>query len=584
MKPDLSIIIPCYNCFDTLEETVESCYFQGLDNFEIVMVDDGSTDGTRTMMQKLAEKHPEIKLFYHDKNKGGGVTRNTAVKNSKGDVIFCLDSDDVLPENTLSRMLAFMKEKNCDGVGVHRSIKFRGENINDIVVVHVFGYVGEKIPLESLLQKNDVYCSLYSTFMITKKAFDAIGGYPEYHGFDTQGLAWRFLVGGFTAYTCPDAAYLHRIEYKKSYYLREAEAGKANYNWQDVLSEFIFLFDNETQKFILDFDCKDFSRSLFEEFKKRDHIFKKNYLELLGTPRVQEKIHNPKRVIIKRMSIRGFIIRIKGRLKNNRVLYSFAVYIYALLKRLKKLFSEGESRKEYYKQIEKIKKEKKIILDLSFGGIGDCLAFSTLPRLSKEAYDINFYLSKKSLEVLRQKDTLKLCFELNPYFKGLSDDRNTFKPQFFEREKSIYTFLTDKEGENVIETMERQFGLKGKGVPELCYKPNTLEQYKHIVLVDENTISGKKFGWMFKDGVFHKEAMKHCDKDDKIEYADPSKQDLFTYVDMIYSCKHFVGTFSGGASIAACFKKPFSVLWPHNAINGSNYQFRYKNGAGVYVK
>lgn len=326
-KKDISIIIPCYNCADTLVEAVESCFLQGLDNFEVVMVDDGSTDKTREVMQTLAKKHSEIKLFYHDKNKGGGATRNTAIGHSEAEVIFCLDSDDILPENTLSKMFTFMKEKKCDGVGIHKSVKFRGKNTNDIEHIDIFGYSGEKIPFESLVEKNGVMCPLYSTFMHTKKAFSVAGGYPTEHGFDTQGFAWRFLSAGLVAYTCPDAVYLHRIQFKKSYYLREAEAGKANYNWQDILAEHLELFNDESQKFILTFNCKDFSRSIFGEIKKKKNLFRGNYALILGTAYKRGKIIFNKRDYVGRSSIRGYFFRIK-----NRVILVFKTYNEKLLK------------------------------------------------------------------------------------------------------------------------------------------------------------------------------------------------------------------------------------------------------------
>lgn len=261
-KKNLSVIIPCFNCEKTLEEAVNSCFAQGLDNFEIILVDDASTDGTREVMKTLSLQHQEIRCFFHDVNKGGGATRNTAVDHAQADVIFCLDSDDILPKDTLIKMFLFMKEKDCDGVGIHRSIKFIGTDINAINVIHTFGYPGEKIPKESLLQKNNILCPLYSTFMFSKKSFTSIGGYPTSHGFDTQGFAWRFLMNGFTAYTCPDAEYLHRINFHESYYLREYNAGKINYNWQKVLEEFIFVFSREAQEIIITFNLSSVDKEL----------------------------------------------------------------------------------------------------------------------------------------------------------------------------------------------------------------------------------------------------------------------------------------------------------------------------------
>jgi|APSaa5957512535_1039671.scaffolds.fasta_scaffold04696_2 hypothetical protein len=148
---------------------------------------------------------------------------------------------------------------------------------------------------------------------------------------------------------------------------------------------------------------------------------------------------------------------------------------------------------------------------------------------------------------------------------------------------SFLQFFTDKGGVSNIEMIENQFGLRGLGVPKLYYKPKFIYKYKNVVLIDKNMISGENFGWKFYDNSFEKEALKRsgCNI---FEYVNTEKQDLFTYIDMIYSCKYFVCTFSGSASIAACLKKQYSVIWPYNAVNGTNYQFRYLNSLATYVK
>jgi hypothetical protein len=175
--------------------------------------------------------------------------------------------------------------------------------------------VGDRIPFESLLEKDGVTCSLYSTFLITRKAFDLIGGYPTEHGFDTQGMAWRFLAAGLTAYTCPETTYLHRIGFHPSYYVRESNAGRQNYNWQDIFFEHFGLFDDATQEFIRTYDCKDFSKNIFDELKKRGRVFRPNCIELLGKP---QALHHPQegtREYIRRDSAHGIFLRLRSRLK-----------------------------------------------------------------------------------------------------------------------------------------------------------------------------------------------------------------------------------------------------------------------------
>lgn len=266
---DLSIIIPCYNCAGTLREAVESCFEQelknpdGTDSFEIVMVDDGSTDTTRMIMEELAREHENIRCVYHEKNAGGGAARNTAVDHCTSGIIFCLDSDDILGPDCLKNMLALQKEKNADGIGIHRSHKFRGTNKNDIEVVHTFARANEKILLSDLLERNGS-CSLYSTFMFTKEAFTRAGGYPTDHGFDTQSFAWRFLAAGNAAYTAEGADYFQRVHFSESYYLREAAGGRINYNWFEIFDEHFPLLAPAMQQAVLYFDYQDTTVNIYD--------------------------------------------------------------------------------------------------------------------------------------------------------------------------------------------------------------------------------------------------------------------------------------------------------------------------------
>src|SRR3989304_763913 len=218
MNKRLTIIIPCYNCGATLEEAVESCYAQGLENFEIVMVDDGSTDNTRAVMKKLADKHPEVKLFHHDKNRGGGAARNTAVENSEEEIIFCLDGDDVLPPKVLPKMLSLMKEKRCDGVLFEETRFFYDKNIKKIEIVKNT-VIDKPIELADLFKEKTGFLTKHN-FLYTKESFNNSGGYPIDHGFDTQTFGLRFLSNGHKAYVCLGTFYFHqRSKVASSYFM-----------------------------------------------------------------------------------------------------------------------------------------------------------------------------------------------------------------------------------------------------------------------------------------------------------------------------------------------------------------------------
>lgn len=87
----LSVVMPVFNEVDTLEEIVRQVLATGM-AFEIVMVDDGSTDGTRDLMKQW-EDHDTIKILYHDKNRGKGSAVRTGFNAASGNTIIIQDAD-----------------------------------------------------------------------------------------------------------------------------------------------------------------------------------------------------------------------------------------------------------------------------------------------------------------------------------------------------------------------------------------------------------------------------------------------------------------------------------------------------------
>jgi len=250
----LTIIMPCYNCQDTLEEAVDSIYTQNIDiPFEIVMVDDSSIDTTRDIIKCLADQYKEIKYIFHQENRRGGAARNTAVANSDGDIIFCLDSDDILPSNMLNKMIQYMSENKCDGVVIGKSIFFVGDigNIRNEVL-----YEEKKLKFEDLF--SEVPVSVTGNFLYTRETFDIAGGYPETHGFDTQCYGYRVLANNLNIQVCKDAYYYQRIPQKKSNYIRQLEAGNVSKNWFYILSENFYKFSDEVKELILNYDYKSY--------------------------------------------------------------------------------------------------------------------------------------------------------------------------------------------------------------------------------------------------------------------------------------------------------------------------------------
>ena len=263
--------MPCYNCEDTLLEAVESIFFQNLqDPFEVVMVDDGSTDSTRKLIVDLEKKHQEVRYVFHETNQGGGAARNTGIKESKGELIFCLDSDNFFSENVLQKMIDDLEKDGVDGVVIHDRRFFRDDN-HGVYSSHHNPVEEQPFSLSDLFNASGL---LLDNFLFTRAAYDKTLGYPVRHGFDTQCFEFRFLAAGNKVKTSAGSVFYHRQVTKgKSYFQRVYEQGMFSVNFYLIFEEILPLLSDSIIIEILNFD-------IFHKNKLGENNIK-NYLEFL---------------------------------------------------------------------------------------------------------------------------------------------------------------------------------------------------------------------------------------------------------------------------------------------------------------
>lgn len=111
-NPLVSVITPAYNAERFLAGTIESVQQQTYTNWEMVIVDDQSTDRTLEIAKTYADQDSRIRIYRLEKNSGAAVARNTAMKHAKGRYIAFLDSDDQWFPEKLEKQLRFMQEKD----------------------------------------------------------------------------------------------------------------------------------------------------------------------------------------------------------------------------------------------------------------------------------------------------------------------------------------------------------------------------------------------------------------------------------------------------------------------------------------
>ncbi len=161
--PEISIIIPTYNNQGTIKKTIHSVLNQSFTNFEIIVVDNGSTDGTKTIIKSIKDKR--IKYFHRTKNYGAASARNYGARKAKSDLLNFLDSDDLFLDNFLSTTVSFLnKYKAIDGIAT-------GVKINARLHDYWHDRICNCIPINKVIRKNIFFvCGGFNENIIFKNA------------------------------------------------------------------------------------------------------------------------------------------------------------------------------------------------------------------------------------------------------------------------------------------------------------------------------------------------------------------------------------------------------------------------------
>jgi len=163
MNNKVSIIIPCYNHAEYLPETLDSVLAQTYKNWECIVVDDGSVDKSRDVVQEYISKDSRFTYLYQD-NQGPSAARNNGIRHSCGEFILPIDADDLIAATYLEKAIkAFITHPQLKLV--YCKVKFFGER-NRIWELPDYSY-------EGLLWENMIFCSA----MYKRNDYDKTCGY-----------------------------------------------------------------------------------------------------------------------------------------------------------------------------------------------------------------------------------------------------------------------------------------------------------------------------------------------------------------------------------------------------------------------
>lgn len=128
----VSIVMPNYNCAKFIKETIQSVIEQTYSNWEILFVDDCSTDDSIAVAESFCDSR--IRIFKNEKNSGAAVSRNKALREAKGRWIAFLDSDDIWVKDKLEKQILFMEENNYSfSYAKYEEVDENGTKLNKIV-------------------------------------------------------------------------------------------------------------------------------------------------------------------------------------------------------------------------------------------------------------------------------------------------------------------------------------------------------------------------------------------------------------------------------------------------------------------
>ncbi|HLO87539.1 MAG TPA: glycosyltransferase [Nostocaceae cyanobacterium] len=201
--PKISVIIPAFNCESTIKRTIESVLNQTFTDWELIIINDGSTDATLDIISAFSDSR--LKVFSFD-NAGGNVSRNRGLKLAMGEFVSFLDGDDMWTSDKLLSQLKAL-QNNPQAAVAYSWTDYIDEN--DKIVISGGRLVANGNVYERLLLTN--FLENGSNPLIRKEAIIELGGFDENLSAAQDWDMWLRLAAKFEFVNVPSAQILYRI-------------------------------------------------------------------------------------------------------------------------------------------------------------------------------------------------------------------------------------------------------------------------------------------------------------------------------------------------------------------------------------
>jgi len=220
MNDLVSIITPTFNSEKYIQQTIQSVQNQTYQNWEMIIVDDCSSDDTVKIIDEIQKNEPRISLIKLDKNSGPAISRNTGIKTAKGKYMTFLDADDIWFEDFIQNSIHTIHKTGI--YFVFSSYKRSDEQLN---FVHSDFIVPEKVTYTDILKSNSISCltAFIDVEMLGKKFM------PEVYKRQDMGLWLKYLKEIPFAYGIKEPQAIYRIRENS---LSRKKSDLIKYQWQ----------------------------------------------------------------------------------------------------------------------------------------------------------------------------------------------------------------------------------------------------------------------------------------------------------------------------------------------------------------
>lgn len=197
----ISIVVPVYNAERWIENALDCLLKQTYQQFEIIIVDDCSTDRSMELLEKIQDAR--IKVFRNEKNSGPAFARNQGIKNAAGRYLAYMDADDLCDATKLEKQITFMRKTGC--AFCFTGYEFAGEDgVRNGRIVHV----PEKITYHEALRNTTI--STITVMFDRSQISDEVLYMPlDARGEDTA-TWWKILRNGYVAYGIDEPLSIYR--------------------------------------------------------------------------------------------------------------------------------------------------------------------------------------------------------------------------------------------------------------------------------------------------------------------------------------------------------------------------------------